>query len=92
MLTEINVHQALIQQGVLNRASWPMTSATESCPIALAFNALGYQSRVCVDNVKLVKDGNFIGQIYLPAKAQLFIQQFDARKAVQPFTFEVWIP
>lgn len=60
----------------------------EACPIGQALRRRYAEVRVCVNHVFL--DTGRTGQIVaLPKEAQRFIQRFDAKRDVKPFTFDL---
>ncbi len=56
------------------------------CPIARAMTRLGCKN---VWVVEWYVDYDDVRDVQLPVEAQMFINQFDAGKPVQPITFEL---
>jgi hypothetical protein len=63
---------------------------SDSCPIALAVHRLPGIEEVCVDNdVLWVRTAEGKLASGMPAEAAKFVDSFDNRGAVQPFSFDI---
>lgn len=70
---------------------------SNSCPIALSLNRVakrlgfkkGCRARVGITIASLVFSSGRRTPILLPEKAQQFISDFDSKRKVKPFSFEV---
>lgn len=85
----VNVTQEDIDRSIDYQHSKGVYVPACDCPIAIAIQRLGYEVRVATAGITLYDRGELVMSGFLPSEACGFIAQFDSRKPVNPFSFEV---